>query len=68
MRDAANDLILSGQAVLPLLLWLGTGSVNVFAVASLFMSTLMLLALTAGAPIPAPIPPASNIAPKKRGH
>lgn len=52
MIASANDFVLSGQAVTPTLLWIGTGSVEVFAVASLITMTLILLTLTAGESLP----------------
>jgi hypothetical protein len=56
MSDAAIDFVLSGQAVLPLVLWGGTASMEVFAVASLISITLTLLTLSASTPIPPPPP------------
>ena len=52
MTPKANDFVLSGQLVLPTLLGVGTGSLDVFAVCSLLTMTAVLLVLSAGTPLP----------------
>lgn len=54
MNSGLMDLVLSGQSVLPPLLWVGTGSIEVFAVASLISISLAFLALSASQPIQPP--------------
>ena len=56
MSNATIDFVLSGQAVLPGVLWYGSGSVDVFAVASLISLTLTLLTLSANEPLRPPPP------------
>lgn len=50
----AADFVLAGEALLPGMLWAGTGSIEVFAVVSLIMILAAVLTLASGEPLAAP--------------
>lgn len=52
MKTNFKDFVVTGQVVLPPLMWLGTGSVEVFAVSFLVMFIIGITTLAGARPVP----------------